>query len=95
MVRVSEVDADRRAAKTYLATLGSPELDLLPYEVVGCAFLVNYRRHSHDPFSCYTAINAARLAIVPLEQFGPCRTVFDLYTFGISDKVGDGRGVRR
>ena len=38
MVRISEIHADGRAAKTYLATLGRPELDLLPHEVVGCAF---------------------------------------------------------
>src|SRR5712691_5507424 len=50
MVRISEIHADGRAAKTYLATLGRPDLDLLPHEVVGCAFLVDYRRHSHDAF---------------------------------------------
>src|SRR5687767_12649925 len=48
MVRISEVDADGPAAKTDLATLGRPDLDLLPHEVVGCAFPVDYRRHSHD-----------------------------------------------
>jgi hypothetical protein len=26
------------------------DLDLLPHEVLGCAFLVDYRRHSHDAF---------------------------------------------
>jgi hypothetical protein len=50
MVRISEIHADGRAAKTYLATRGRPDLDLLPHEVVGCAFLVDYRRHSHDAF---------------------------------------------
>src|SRR5262249_4383725 len=48
MVRISEIHADRRAAKTYLAGPGRPELDLFPHEVVGGAFLVDYRRHSHD-----------------------------------------------
>src|SRR6185436_7871655 len=50
MVRISEIHADGRASKTYLATLGRPDLDLLPHEVVGCAFLVDYHRHSHDAF---------------------------------------------
>jgi hypothetical protein len=50
MVRISEIHADGRAAKTYLATHGRPDLDLLPHEIVGCAFLVDYRRHSHDAF---------------------------------------------
>src|SRR5260221_12976325 len=50
MVRVSEIHADGRAAKTYLAAPGRPDLNLLPHEVVGCAFLVDYRRHSHDAF---------------------------------------------
>src|SRR5262249_45876266 len=50
MVRISEIHADGRAAKTYLATLGRSDLDLLPHEVVGRAFLVDYRRHSHDAF---------------------------------------------
>src|SRR5947207_15546775 len=50
MVRVSEIHADGRAAKTYLAAPGRPDLDLLPHEVVRCAFLVDYRRHSHDAF---------------------------------------------
>jgi hypothetical protein len=50
MVRISEIHADGRAAKTYLAARGRPDLDLLPHEVVGCAFLVDYRRHSHDAF---------------------------------------------
>src|SRR5262245_30672672 len=35
------------------------------------------RRHSHDAFSCLQRINAARIAIVSREQFGPCRTVYD------------------
>src|SRR4051812_10236185 len=48
MVRISEIHADGRAAKTYLAALGRPDLDLLPHEVVGCAFLVDYRRHCHE-----------------------------------------------
>src|SRR5947199_5892800 len=48
MVRISEIHADGRAAKTYLAAPGRPDLDLLPHEVVRCAFLVDYRRHSHD-----------------------------------------------
>src|SRR5262249_44888455 len=55
MVRISEIHADGRAAKTYLATLGSPDVDLLPHEVVGCAFLVDYRRHSHGASSCCSA----------------------------------------
>src|SRR5207247_471367 len=50
MVRVSEIHANGRAAKTYLAAPGRPDLDLLPHEVVRCAFLVDYRRHSHDAF---------------------------------------------
>jgi hypothetical protein len=50
MVRISEIHADGRAAKTYLTGPGSPDLDLLPHEVVGCAFPVDYRRHSHDAF---------------------------------------------
>src|SRR5215469_2435590 len=50
MVGISEIHADGRAAKTYLATLGRPDLNLLPHEVVGCAFLVDYCRHSHDAF---------------------------------------------
>src|SRR5207237_9909439 len=50
MVRVSEIHADGRAAKTYLAAPARPDLDLLPHEVVRCAFLVDYRRHSHDAF---------------------------------------------
>jgi len=37
-------------------------------------------------------ILAARLAIVSHERFGPCRTVFDWYACGISDRVEDGRG---
>ena len=77
MVRISEIHADGRAAKTYLATLGSPDLDLLPHEIVGCAFLVDYRRHSQDAFLLRQRIVAARIAIVSREQFGPCRTVFD------------------
>jgi hypothetical protein len=77
MVRISEVHADGRAAKTYLATPGRPDLDLLPHEVVGCAFLVDYRRHSHDAFLLLQRILAARFAVVSREQFGPCRTVFD------------------
>ena len=48
MVCISKIHADGRAAKTYLATLGTPDLDLLLHEVVGCPFLVDYRRHSHD-----------------------------------------------
>src|SRR5262245_261828 len=56
MVRISEIHAYSRAAKTYLATLGNPDLDLLPHEVVGWAFLVDYGRHSHDAFSCYSAL---------------------------------------
>src|SRR5258708_35987929 len=55
MVRISEIHADSCATKTYLATLGRPDLDLLPHEVVGCAFLVDYRRHSQDASSCYSA----------------------------------------
>jgi len=58
MVRISEIHADGRAAKTYLATLGRPDLDLLPHEVVGCAFLVDYRRHSHDAFFLLLSIVA-------------------------------------
>src|SRR5262249_54520562 len=54
MVRISEIDADGRAAETYLATLGNSDLDLLPHEVVGCAFLVDYRRHRHDAFLLHT-----------------------------------------
>jgi hypothetical protein len=77
MVRISEIHADGRAAKTYLATPGRPDLDLLPHEVVGCAFLVDYRRHSHDAFLLLQRILAARFAVVSREQFGPCRTVFD------------------
>src|SRR6516165_1937373 len=50
IVRISEIHADGRAAKTYLATRGNPHFDLLPHEVVGCAFLVDYRRHPHDAF---------------------------------------------
>jgi hypothetical protein len=50
MVRISEIHADGRTAKTYLAALGRPDLDLLPNEVVGSAFLVDYRRHSQDAF---------------------------------------------
>jgi len=37
-------------------------------------------------------ILAARFAIVSREQFGPSRTVFDRYAFGISDRVKDGLG---
>ena len=48
--RISEIHAYSRAAKTYLATLGNPDLDLLPHEVVGWAFLVDYRRHCRDAF---------------------------------------------
>jgi hypothetical protein len=79
MVRISEVHADGRAAKTYLATLRSPDLDLLPDEVVGCSFLVDYRPHPHDAFLLLKLkrILAVRLAIVSLEQFGPCQTVLD------------------
>jgi hypothetical protein len=86
MVRISEIHADGRAAKTYLATLGRPDLDLLPNEVVGRAFLVDYRRHSHDAFfllltivatgGTTLGIVAARFAIVPRKQFGTYRTVF-------------------
>src|SRR5262249_14395944 len=50
MVRISEIHTDGRAAKTYLAAPGRPDLDLLPHEVVGCALLVDYRRHCHDAF---------------------------------------------
>ncbi len=50
MVRVGEIHADRRAAKTHLPMLGRSDLDLLPHKVVGCAFLVDYRRHYHDAF---------------------------------------------
>src|SRR5258708_14269672 len=50
MVRVSEIHTDGGAAKRYLAGPGRPDLDLLPHEVVGCAFLVDYRRHSQDAF---------------------------------------------
>src|SRR2546422_2280820 len=38
--------------------LGRPDLDLLPHEVVGCAFLVDYRRHSHDAFFLLLSIVA-------------------------------------
>src|SRR5438270_12590259 len=38
--------------------VGSPERDLLPHEVVGCAFLVDYRRHSHDAFFLLLSIVA-------------------------------------
>src|SRR6201997_4498209 len=62
MVRISEIHADSPAAKTYLAKLGSPDLDLLPHKVVGCAFLVDYRRHSHDAFLLLQRILAARSA---------------------------------
>src|SRR5262249_22310375 len=76
MVRVGEIHADGRAAKTYLAVLGSPDLDLLPHEVVGCAFLVDDRSHSHDAFlPLLERILVARFAIVSREQFGPRRTV--------------------
>src|SRR5215831_11049790 len=54
MVRISEIHADGGAAKTYLAAPGSPDLDLLPYEIVGCAFLVDYRCHSHKAFLLFT-----------------------------------------
>ena len=50
MLRISKIHADRRAAKTYLATLGSPDLNLLPHEVFGCAFFMDHRRHRHDAF---------------------------------------------
>jgi hypothetical protein len=50
MVRISEIDADGRAAKTYLAARGRSDLYLLPHEVFGWAFLVDYRRHSHCAF---------------------------------------------
>jgi hypothetical protein len=56
MIRISEIHADGLVAKTHLATLGNPDLDLLPHEVVGWTFLVDYRRHSHDAFSCYSAL---------------------------------------
>src|SRR5262249_27885281 len=56
MVRISEINAYSRAAKTYLATFGNPDVGLLPHEVVGWAFLVDYRRHSHDALSCYSAL---------------------------------------
>jgi hypothetical protein len=71
-----------------LAMPGRPDLDLLPHEVVGRAFLVDHRRHSHE------RILAARLAIVSCEQFGPCRTVFDWYASGIGDRIKDGRGSK-
>jgi hypothetical protein len=89
MVRISEIHANGRTAKTYLAVLGRPDVDLLPHEVVGRAFLVDYRRHSHDAFLPLLTtlqrstrrelqrILAARLAIVSREQFGPCRTGLD------------------
>jgi hypothetical protein len=79
MVRISEVHADGGAAKTYLATRRSPDLDLLPDEVVGSSFLVDYRRHPHDAFLLLKMkhILAVRLAIVSLEQFGRCQTVLD------------------
>src|SRR6516165_6294008 len=77
MVRISEIHTDGRAAKTYFATLGRPDLDLLPHEVVGCAFLVDYCRHSHDAFLLLQRILAAGFAIVSREQFGPYRTIFD------------------
>ena len=38
MVRVSKIHADGPAAKTHVALLGRPDLDLLPHEVIGCAF---------------------------------------------------------
>src|SRR5262249_17472991 len=77
MVRIGKIHADGGTAKTYLATLGRPDLGLLPHEVVGCAFLVDYRRHSHDAILLLRRILAARSAIVSREQFGPCQTVFD------------------
>src|SRR6516164_1773501 len=77
MIRISKIHADGRAAKTYLTGPGSPDLDLFPHEVVGCAFLVDYRRHSHGAFLLLQRIFAARFAIVSREQFDPCRTVSD------------------
>jgi hypothetical protein len=50
MVGISKIHADRRAAKTYLATLGSPDFGLLPHEVFGSALLMDHRRHRHDAF---------------------------------------------
>ena len=50
MVRISEIHTDGRAAKTYLAALGGRDFDLVPHEVIGSAFLVDYRRHCHDAF---------------------------------------------
>src|SRR5207244_12980462 len=58
MVCVSEIHAHGRAAKTYLAAPGRPDLDLLPHEVVGCACLVDYRRHSNDAFFLLLSIVA-------------------------------------
>src|SRR5262249_54551808 len=55
MVCIGEVHADRRAAKTNLAILGSSDLYRFPHEVVGCAFLVDHRRHSHGACSCCSA----------------------------------------
>ena len=77
MVRIGKIHTDSFAAKTDLAMLWSPDLDLLPPEVVGCAFLVNDRRHCHDAFLLLQRILAARVAIVSREQFDPCQTVFD------------------
>src|SRR5262249_15803802 len=92
MIRIGEIHADGLVAKTYLTTLGRPHLNLLPYKVVGCAFLVDYRRHSHDAFLLGNAFLLRRFAIVAHEQFGPCRTVFDSYRPGTSDRFKDGRG---
>jgi hypothetical protein len=50
MIGISEIYANGDAAKTYLPVPGGPDVDLLPHEVVGCAFLVNDSRHSHDAF---------------------------------------------
>jgi hypothetical protein len=58
MVGISEIHADGRAAKTHLTTPGRSDLDLLPHEVVGCAFLVDYRCHSQDAFLLSSSIAA-------------------------------------
>jgi hypothetical protein len=47
-----------------MATPGRSYLDLLPHEVVGRAFLVDYRRHSHDAFLLLLNIVASFLRAV-------------------------------
>ncbi len=94
MIRISEIHADGRAAKTYLAAPGSPDLDLLPNEVVGCAFLVDYRRHSHDVFLLLQRILAAGFAIERRERVR--HGVNKLFSIDMawvtSDRLEDGRG---